>query len=381
MRKVYIIGIGMTPFGEIFDKDVDNLVSEAFFKALDDANLEQKDIEAVWAGTMLFHKSVPGPLVARATGLVGKPVSRMENACAAGTDIVRNAFFAVGGGYYDIVAVVGFEKMRDVTTTEMGFKMAIRSPLYEQHLGMTGPGNFAMFATRHMHEYGTTSEQLAMVAVKNHKNGAKNPNAQFRREITIEQVLNGPIISWPLHLLDCCAITDGAVSLVLASEDVARKYTDTLIEIAGVGLGTDYSLHAEKKTLTEFAAVKYAANQAYRMAKVEPKDIDVAETHDCFTISEIIEIEDLGFTEKGNGGKFTEEGETEIGGKIPVNTSGGLKACGHPIGATGTRQIHDMTEQLRGEAGERQVDGAEIALTQTLGAQVNISGVCILKRA
>ncbi len=383
MRDVYVIGGSQTKFGELFDRDMENLISEAFFSAIKEVGIEKEKIEAAWVGTAIKQNSIPAALTARATGLIGIPITRVENACVSGTEAVRNAYFSIALGYYDVVIAVGVEKMRDGSTSWIAKKMAVRNTLWEEHLGMPGPANFALYATRHMHEFGTTKEMMAEVAVKNHEYGVHNPYAQFRRKIKVEDVLNSPIVAWPFGILDCSPASDGAAVVILSSKDGLNKLNekpDVLVKIKSCAIGTDYSLHGEKESLVEFKAAKMAANEAYKRAKVTPDNIDVAELHDCFTCTEIILTEDLGFCKKGEGGKFVVEGETRIGGKIPVNTSGGLKACGHPIGATGVRQVLNIYKQLIGNAGKVQVEGANIGLAQTIGGQTNVAGIIIMER-
>ncbi|RQD85726.1 thiolase domain-containing protein, partial [Methanosalsum natronophilum] len=251
---------------------------------------------------------------------------------------------------------------------------------WEGIMGATFPGLYAMIARLHMHKYGTTSEQMAEVAVKNHSNGFLNPISQYRRKITVEDVLSSILVADPLHILDCSPITDGASSLVLAPADIAHEYTDTPVYIKASSQASDtISLH-DRKDITTLDSTVAAANRAYEMAKMKPNDIDLVEVHDCFTIAEICAIEDLGFVKKGQGGSFTQEGETSIGGKIPVNTSGGLKSCGHPVGATGIKQAVEVVHQLRGEAGKRQLDNANIGMTHNVGGSGATAVVHILAR-
>ncbi len=247
-------------------------------------------------------------------------------------------------------------------------------------MGATFPGLYAMIARSHMDTYGTTSEQLAEVAVKNHYNGSMNPIAQYKSPITVEKVLNSIMVADPLHIFDCSPITDGAAAVVLAPAEVAHKYTDTPIYIKGSGQASDSIALHDRRDISTLDASVFAGKRAYDMAGFGPDDIDLVEVHDCFTIAEICAIEDLGFASKGEGGKVTEEGETAIGGRIPVNPSGGLKACGHPVGATGIKQVVEITEQLRGEAGKRQVEGAEVAMAHNVGGSGATAVVHILSR-
>ncbi|MEM2527674.1 MAG: thiolase domain-containing protein, partial [Candidatus Bathyarchaeia archaeon] len=293
---------------------------------------------------------------------------RVEVACASSGAAIRYGIFAILSGLYDTVMVGGFEKMTHRTTFEATEYLAMASdfPL-EQWNGATFPGLFALMATAHMHEYGTTEEQMALVAVKNHHNGALNPKAHLQREVTVEQVLGSRVIAKPLKLFDCSLISDGASCAILTRPEIARKYTDTPVYIIGSGHGTDAIGLYERDSLTSLESIRRAAKEAYEMAALGPEDIDVAEVHDCFTIAEIIAYEDLGFCKPGEGGKFIESGAPTLDGDLPVNTSGGLKAKGHPVGATGVAQLYEIYLQLTGQADRRQVDGCEVGLTQNLG--------------
>ncbi len=374
MRDVAIIGVGITKFGELWDKSFRDLIAEAGTKAILDAGIEGKEIDALFVGSMSPGRFVGqehvGALVADSSGLhvMNTPTTRVENACASGGLALRQAYISVASGMHDIVVVGGVEKMTDVIGGEATDILAMAADQeWEAFFGVTFPALYAMIARRHMHEYGTTREQLAEVAVKNHDNGLLNPNAHFRRKITVDSVLNATMVADPLTVLDCSPISDGAAALVLAPLDKAKQYTDKIVKIAGSGQASDsLALHGREDICT-FKATVEAARQAYKQAGVEPKDIDLAEVHDCFTIAEILAIEDLGFVKKGEGGKATEEGRTRIDGDIPINPSGGLKAKGHPVGATGIAQAAEVALQLRGEAGERQVKDAEIGLTHNIG--------------
>lgn len=374
MREVAIIGIGLTKFGELWDKSFRNLITEAGTKAILDAGIEGKEIDALYVGSMspgrFIGQEHVGALVADSSGLsmMNIPATRVESACASGGMALREAYISVASGINDIVVVGGVEKMTDVVGGEATNILAMASDQeWEAFFGVTFPGLYAMIARRHMYEYGTTREQLAMVAVKNHENGLLNPNAQFHRRITIEEVINSSKVADPLTLLDCSPISDGAAALILAPLDKAKKYTDKIVKISGSGQASDtLALHGRYDICTLEATVK-AARQAYKQAGIEPKDVDVAEVHDCFTIAEILAIEDLGFVKKGEGGKAVEEGRTRIDGEIPINPSGGLKAKGHPVGATGIAQAAEIVLQLRGEAEKRQVKDAEIGLTHNIG--------------
>ncbi|RLG62401.1 thiolase domain-containing protein [Candidatus Geothermarchaeota archaeon] len=385
MRNVAIIGVGMTKFGELWDKQLRDLFIDASLEAIKDAKVDLKDIQAIYIGNMSAGEWVEqehiGPLMADYLGVRGIPSYRVESACASSGIAFKLAYEAVATGLYDLVLVGGVEKMTDVSTEESTHHLASAAEReYEAFFGVTFPSLYALMARRHMYEYGTTREQLALVAVKNHRNGSLNPKAHFRNVINIDTVLNSPIVADPLRLFDCSPISDGASAIVIASEDIARKYSDTPIYIIGSGFATDTIALHDRSDITFLWATAEAAKKAYKMADIEPNDIDVAEVHDCFTIAEIMAYEALGFAERGEGGKLIEEGVTELDGKIPVNPSGGLKAKGHPVGATGTAQIVELTLQLRGEAGKRQVQGAEIGLAHNMGGSGSSAVVHILSR-
>ena len=374
MREVAVIGIGITKFGELWDRSFRQLIAEAGSKAIFDAGIEGKDIDALYIGSMSSGRFVGqehvGALVADAAGFshLHIPATRVEGACASGGLAVRQGYLSIASGIHDIVVVGGIEKMNDVGGTSATETLATAADQeWEAFFGATFPGLYAMIATRHMHDYGTTKEQLAQVAVKNHANGAKNPYAQYRFEITVEQAMSAAPVAHPLGLLDCSPVSDGAAAIVLCAMDKAKQYTDKPVKIIGSGQASDtLPLHG-RRDITTLDATVYAAKMAYKQANLTPKDIDVAEVHDCFTIAEICAIEDLGFVEKGKGGRAIEDKITTLDGEIPVNTSGGLKAKGHPVGATGVAQVVEIVEQLRGEADKRQVKDARIGLTHNVG--------------
>ena len=387
MRDVAIIGVGCTEFGELWDKSFRELFVEAGVSAIEDANVQGGKIDALYVGNMSGGRFIEqehlGALIADYSGLASLhiPSTRVEAACASGGLALRQGIIAVASGYHDIVIAGGAEKMTDVgveTTTDALAAAADRE--WEGIMGATFPGLYAMIARLHMHKYGTTQEQLAAVAVKNHHNGTMNPKAQFQNEISIETVINSLMVADPLRVFDCSPITDGASAVVIAPADIAKKYCDTPVYVkASAQASGTISLH-DRPDITTLDATVAAANWAYKMAKLKPKDIGFAEVHDCFTIAEICAIEDLGFAKKGEGGKATESGMTALGGKIPINPSGGLKACGHPVGATGVKQAVEITLQLRGEAGKRQIDGAQIGLTHNVGGSGGTAVVHIFGR-
>ena len=374
MRDVAIIGVGLTKFGELWDKSFRQLIAEAGSKAILDSGIGGKEIDAMYIGSMSSGRFIGqehvGALVADASGFSHRhiPATRVEGACASGGLAVREGFLSIASGMNDIVVVGGIEKMNDVagaTATETLIMAADQE--WEAFFGVTFPGLYAMIAMKHMRDYGTTKEQLAQVAVKNHANGALNPYAQYQREITLEQAINAAPVAYPLGLLDCSPVTDGAASIVLCAADKAKKYTDKPVKILGSGQASDtLALHARRDICTLDSTV-YAAKMAYKQANMTPKDVDLAEVHDCFTIAEICAIEDLGFVKKGEGGGAIEKKITTLDGSLPVNTSGGLKSKGHPVGATGVAQMVEITQQLRGEAGKRQVKDANIGLAHNVG--------------
>ncbi len=374
MREVAVIGIGITKFGELWDKSFRQLIAEAGSKAILDAGIEGKEIDGMYVGSMSSGRFVGqehvGALVADAAGFshMHIPSTRVEGACASGGLAVRQGYLSIASGMNDIVVVGGMEKMNDVGGNDATATLATAADQeWEAFFGATFPALYAMIATRHMHEYGTTKEQLAQVAVKNHANGAKNPYAQYRREITLELVMNATTVAYPLGLLDCSPVTDGAASLILCAADKAKKYTDKPIKIIGSGQGSDsLALHGRRDICTLDATI-HAAKTAYKQAGITSKDIDFAEVHDCFTIAEICAIEDLGFVKKGEGGKAIDNKITTLDGSLPVNTSGGLKSKGHPVGATGVAQMVEVTQQLRGEAEARQLKDAKIGLAHNVG--------------
>lgn len=359
-NRVAVVGAGLIPFGELFEQSYEQMAAGAFDAALAnvDHGMDPGVIEAAFVatqrGSLWGQEGIAGNTVPSALGLAGIACTRIENACPSGSDAFRIGAMAVASGVHDVVLVIGVEKMRDKSTEEgLLARAAAGHPIYTR--GETAPVLFAPFATRHMYEFGTTREMLASVAVKNHHNGALDPYAHFRNEITTQQVLDSPAVCSPLHLLDCCPQTDGAAATLLVSAERAAEFTDRPVFVAGFGVATDHPYLHEKSTFVGLTATVEAAKRAYAMAGVEPDQIDCAEVHDCFTITEILDIEDLGFVEKGKGGFAALDGETALDGRIPINTSGGLLAKGHPIGATGVAQLTECWWQLRGEAGERQV--------------------------
>ncbi len=384
MRRVAIIGAGMTTFGEHWEQGFRNLVVEAGTRALEDAGVSGDRIDAGFVGTMasgrLIGQEHIGGLIADYMGLNPVPITRVEGACASGSLALRQGLMAVASGYHDIVVVGGVEKMTDLGVNAVSDILGgAGDQEWELFLGATFPAIYALMAKRHMLDYGTTEEMLASVAVKNHKNGAKNKYAQFQKEITIQDVLNSKVVADPLKVLDCSPITDGAAAVVLAPYDLAKSFTKKPIEIIASAQASDTIALHSRESLTSLKATQVASKSAYAMAKMTPKDIDFAELHDCFTIAEIMAIEDLGFFKKGQGGNASLDGETALGGRIPTNTSGGLKSCGHPVGATGIKQAVECVWQLRNQAEGRQVKNAHIGMSHNVGGSGATSVIHIYK--
>jgi len=385
MRHVVVAGIGKTAFGAFADRDLRSLAVEAGHKALTSANAPPGSIEAFYlgnfAGPQFTGQNHLAPWIGSELGLAGIPATRFEAACASGGSAFFHACMEVASGVYDVVLVAGAEKMTCQPTARVTEILAgAGDSLIEVAAGSTFPSLFAMIARRHMYDFGTQRQHLAAVAVKNHENGALNPLAQMRKTITLEQAMNGRPIADPLNLYDCSLITDGAAAVVVCAEEVAGRFTDRPVRVLGIAQASDYVALDRKADITTFPAVREAARRAYAMAGVLPKDIELAELHDCFTIAEIIALEDLGLVERGRGGFFSAAGGTRRDGPLPVNASGGLKSKGHPVGATGVAQICDVAEQLRCEAGERQLQRHSLGLAQNLGGSGATAVVTILAR-
>ncbi|MFH0811234.1 MAG: thiolase domain-containing protein [Pseudomonadota bacterium] len=382
-KNIAIVGIGHGKFGKRSDASLRELAFEAVKECLDDAEMSLESIDSMVTGICSEEFSLslqPSAQVHDYLGFNPKPNFRQEAACATGSMAIRTGWMTIASGLADVVLVVGVEKMYEVSTsvaTEIMGKGG--DATWEYPFGMTFPGYYAMIAQAHIAKYGTTEEQLALVAVKNHYYGAMNPVAHIRKEITVEQALSSFMVAHPLKLYDCSLITDGAAAILLASEERAKRASKEPIWIVGLGCGTDVQL-PKRKDITKLEAVVNAARQAYEMAGVGPEDIDVATVHDCFTIAEICAYEDLGFCKKGEGGKMIKEKQTYIGGKIPINIDGGLKSKGHPVGATGVSMAVEITKQVRGEAGDRQVKGAKIGLTHNVGGSGQVAAVHIYRR-
>ncbi len=400
-RGVAVVGAGMSKFGMFKDKNSKDVYVEAFNEMLSsvDKGIDPNDIEAIYLGNFtndfFVHQGHWGPLISDLIGHVPKPATRTEGACASSALAFREGVFAIASGFYDIVLVSGVEDMSKRTTQEVTEGLSLASVPYEMEVGFTFPGVFGAIATAYFDKYGATREHLMNVTIKSHNNAPLNPKAQFN--VSIRDLLNSrieraknrgepvptwenekeflrdpvanPVVAWPMHLYDCCPISDGASGMLLVAEELARNFTDNPLYVAGIGQGSGRGFHASDD-LTYFEATRYAAKEAYEMAGLKPEDIQFAEVHDCFSIAELIHIEDLGFFKPGQGYKAVEEGLTKLDGPKPINTSGGLKCKGHPVGATGIGQLYEIWKQLRGEAGARQIPNKNLRI----GAAHNLGG-------
>jgi acetyl-CoA C-acetyltransferase len=403
----------MSKFGMYSDKDSKYLFAEAFHEMLStvDRGIDPKDIDALYLGNFtndfFVHQGHWGPIVSDLLGLTPKPATRTEGACASSALAFREGVFAIASGFYDVVLVGGVEEMSKRSTEEVTQGLAMAASPYEVKAGFTFPGVFGAIATAYFDKYGASREHLMNVTIKSHNNARLNPKAQFN--VSIRDIMNqriekaknkgvpvpawrdekeflrdpgaNPVVAWPMHLFDCCPISDGASCVLLVAEKIARRFTDNPLYVAGIGQGSGRALHAAEG-LTYFEATRYAAKEAYGLSGLKPEDVQIAEVHDCFSIAEILHIEDLGFFKPGEGYKAVEEGLTKLNGSKPINTSGGLKCKGHPVGATGTGQLVEIWKQLRGEAGERQVPikDLRVGATQSLGGTGGTCTLTILER-
>lgn len=390
MRKVAVIGVGNSKFGVRNDVNVAELAFEAVKPSLEDAGITAKDVELVALGSVgagaWYEEFLPAVVIAEYCGLTKAGLVRCEAACASGSAAFFTAYSAVASGQAEIAMALGVEKMREIDTpTLMEWIGRAGYYLWEFHnFGMTFPAYYALYATAHMAKFGTTEEDLALVAVKNHKYASMNPLAHLQNRITVNDVLSSMVIASPLKLFDCCPMSDGSAALILASEEKVRQLgVDTPVWVAGIGYSSETANLSRRLGYVGLEASVHAAKMAYKNAGVTPNQIDFAVVHDCFTIAEIMAYEDLGFCSKGEGAKLIREGQTEIGGKIPVNVDGGLKAKGHPIGTTGCSMICEVTKQLREEAVEK---GRQVPLKNYIGLAHNVGGtghycyVTILRR-
>jgi acetyl-CoA C-acetyltransferase len=383
--NVSIVGAGQTKFGRHDNYDLRELFALAAHEAIEEAGIAPKDVEAAFIGNLsadqFNRQSHIAPMMADAAGMKGITATKCEAACASSATALRAAILAIESGQHDVVMAAGVEKMTDLPTPGVieTLAMAADQP-FEAEPGITFPGIFAIFAVAHMAKYGTTKEQLAAVAVKNHANAVHNSLAQYQKEITIDTVLSARMVAWPLGLFDCSPITDGAAAVILTRNKKAKKFTDAPVKIKASAQANDTMDMCERTDLTTLYSARTAAHRAYKQAKVGAQDIDFAEVHDCFTIAEIIATEDLGFFKPGMGGQAVEEEYTALDGEFAINTSGGLKAKGHPVGATGVAQIIELYHQLRNEAGKRQVDSPNLGLAHNVGGSGATAVVHICER-
>jgi acetyl-CoA C-acetyltransferase len=382
VEKVCVIGAGSTKYGKLEDS-ISDITIQASVGAIESAGIDPKEIKAGYISNVfgVADKQVHlGPVVMSNLGISERPSLSIESACGSGSVSFREAFANVAAGFYDVVLVTGVEKVThtgtDWTTTYFSYCSDF---FYEGQAGASFPGLFASMARAYLTEFKATEEDLAKVAVKNHENGLLNPKAHLRKKITIDDVMNSAVVASPLKLYDCCPFSDGASSVIICSEKFAKDQTKDYVEVIGSGRGGSSAALQGREHLTTIPSTRIAAEAAYKMAGITPKDIDFAEVHDCFTIAEIIDTEDLGFFEKGKGVEGVREEQTSRKGEIPINPSGGLKSKGHPIGATGVGQIAEVFEQLTGKAGERTVNDAKIGLTQNFGATGASCAVHIFK--
>jgi acetyl-CoA C-acetyltransferase len=386
VRDAYVVGAGQSDFGSFPEESYRSLFRTAFENARDSVphGLDPDEIDEAVVGNLGVggrQLGLPGPAVTEHVGLHGIPVSRLENACAASGYAVRQAVQAVRSGMADVVLAGGVEVMTDVSGDAVRYWLGVSGETeWERLSGTTFAGTYAQMASAHMREYGTTNEQLSQVAVKNHANGARNPHAQLGFECTLEDAMNAPTVADPLTLYHCCPTTDGAACTLVVSEDVVDEYTDDPIRVAGVGAASDRVGLFQRDTYSGVPASEMAADRAYESADYGPDDLDFAEVHDCFAIAELMAYEDLGLCERGEAGEFVESGATEPGGEVAVNTSGGLKSKGHPIGATGAGQVVEAFEQLSGDAADRQLEGATVGLTHNVGGSGGAAVVHLFER-
>ncbi|HIH32742.1 MAG TPA: thiolase domain-containing protein [Candidatus Diapherotrites archaeon] len=382
--KIGVIGTGITKFGELWDKSLRDLLAEAQLKSIEDSKISPKDIEMIFTGNMCAD-ALSGQLhigaMASENLRINVPSTRIESACASGAVALRQGLQAIESGAAKIVQVNGVEKMTDVSTEQVTTAlMGAGDEEVEGFQGATFPALYALMARAYMHEFGLTREQLSAVSVKSHKHGSMNPIAQFQKEITVDDVANSAMVSDPLTLLDCSPITDGAASIILASESVAKKLNPEAVWIAGSQQATDTLALSARDSLTEIKATRIAADSAFKQAGISAKDVHLAEVHDCFSIAELLAIEGLGLAKKGEAGKHAAAGYHYFDSKIPINTCGGLKSCGHPIGATGVKQAVEVVHQLQQKAGKRQVKKAEVGVTQNVGGTGATVVVNVFKR-
>jgi acetyl-CoA C-acetyltransferase len=384
MRKVSIIGVGTTPFGRLDGRSPKELAVAACREALRDAGVDRREIQAFYLGNFvsgqLTGQELLAPLVANALGLPNIPCTKVEGACASGGIALRHAYLLVATGVCDVALAAGVEKLTGGSTERVTAAMASAADLeVEAGCGLTVPGAWGLIMRRHMLEFGTTREQVALVAVKNHANGSRNPMAQAGNPVTLERVLESPLVADPIRRYDCCPISDGAAAAVLCAADRSATRSPLVIDILAAVQAIGPSALVEMSSLTSFEATVRAAREAYAAAGITAGDVDVVELHDCFSMAEIVDSEDLGLFPKGKGGPAVADGETQVDGRIPINPSGGLLAKGHPVGATGLGQVYELVQQLRG-GHPNQVKDAEIGLAHNLGGTGAVGTVTILRR-
>ena len=369
--RVAIIGMGCTKFGERWDAGADDLMVEAAYEAYEDAGLVPKDIQAAWLGTVQTGRT--GQPLAQALKLDYVPITRVENACATATDAFRNASYAVAAGIYDIVLALGVEKLKDSGFSGLAIPDSVGSEVAPP---TPPPSQFAMAATRYFYHYGIPYEEgkrtLAQIASKNHHNGTLNPKAHFQREVSVEQVMAAPMVAWPLGLYDCCGVSDGAAAAIITTPEIARSLRQDYVLVKGLGLAVgSFGILRDDWDFVHFPENVRAAQASYEEAGItDPREeLDLAIVHDCFTITELIIAEDLGFSPRGRAREDVEGGSFTLEGDLPINTDGGLKCFGHPVGASGIRMIYEVYKQLQGKAGPRQLNKADLGLTHNLGGR------------
>lgn len=383
MSDVAIIGVGQSPFVRRCGTSIQELCFEAFKEAIEDAKISAQEIDAsiICSAPEYDKQRTPSGVIAEYLGLNPMPTFYCETICSSSSTGLKVAWSLIKSGLHEVVAVIGFQKMSEISSGDVQERMGRGADImWEAPFGTMMPAYYAMFARAHMHKYGTSEEQLAMVRVKNAKYGALNPKAAFRKELSLEDVLNSRVIASPLKMFDCCANADGSCCIILAGKERAQRGASVPIWVTGLGAASSSVNMARRDSLTSLSCAREAARQAYQMAGVGPEDIQVAEVHDCFTIAEILAYEDLGFAKPGEGPRLIEEKQTYVGGRIPVNVDGGLLSKGHPIGATGGSQIRSIVSQLRGKAGEVQVEGAKIGLVHNIGGVGIYGNVTIFRR-
>jgi len=383
MKDVAIVGVGQSVFSRKCGMSLRELCFEAYSEAMEGLRLAPRDIDAsiICSAPEYDRQRSPAGVISEYLGLTPSPTFCVETICSSSSTGLRVAWALVKSGLHQVIAVIGFQKMSELTSREAAERMGRGGDImWESPFGVTMPAGYALYAQAHMATYGTTEEQMAKVRVKNSHYGVLNPKANYRKELSLEEILASEVVTSPLKKFDCCANADGSSCIIVASKERAREITDIPVWIVGLGAATDTTTTSSRRVLTNLICARDAASQAYAMAGVGPHDIDVAEVHDCFTISEIMAYEDLGFAKPGAGARLIEEGQTYIGGRIPVNIDGGLLSKGHPIGATGGSQIRTIVKQLREEGGEVQVKGAEIGLVHNIGGTGLYGNVTILRR-